>query len=294
MTTHHTLPITPSTKIFYREAGSPSNPTILLFHGFPSSSIQYRNLIPLLAKKYHIIAPDLPGYGFTIVPSDYVYTFDNLATTTSSLLTALKISKFSIYVFDYGAPVGLRLATSGEFEIEALISQNGNCYYEGFGEDFWAPVFALWKSENGEGEREWLRTNFLTLEATKYQYTHGVSPSFLEKIAPETYTFDFQHIVQIPRNMDVQLDLFYDYRTNPPLYAEWQKWFRESKVPVLAVWGEGDPCFVPPGGKAFENDVVDAEVHLLEGAGHFALETHLDVIADMCLGFLGRKVGAVE
>lgn len=293
MTTHNTLTISPSTTIFYREAGSPSNPIILLLHGFPSSSTQYRDLIPLLAKKYHIIAPDLPGYGFTIVPSNYVYTFDNLASTITFLLLALKISKFSMYVFDYGAPVGLRLATSGKFEIEALVSQNGNCYFEGFGSNFWAPIFALWKSENGGSEREWLGTNFLTLEATRYQYTHGVSPSLLSKIAPETYTFDFEHMAQTPGNVDVQLDLFYDYRTNPLLYSEWQKWFRESKVPVLAVWGEGDPCFVPPGAKAFKNDVVDAEVYLLEGAGHFALETHLDVIAEMCMEFLGRKLGGV-
>lgn len=290
MTTYRDLTISPSTTVFYREAGSTSSPTILLLHGFPSSSVQYRNLIPLLAEKYHVIAPDLPGYGFTKVPADYKYTFDNLASTISSLLTTLNISKFSMYVFDYGAPVGLRLATSGNFEIEALISQNGNCYEEGFGQDFWAPIFALWKSSNGENERNWLRTNFLTLEATKYQYTQGVSPSLLSKIAPETYTFDFEHIAQTPENVEAQLDLFYDYGSNPPLYAGWQKWFGESKVPLLAVWGVGDPCFIPPGAKAFKKDVESAEVHLLEGAGHFALETHLGEIAGLVVDFLGRKV----
>ncbi|TID17825.1 soluble epoxide hydrolase [Venturia nashicola] len=290
MTTYHNLTVAPSTTIFYREAGVSSSPTVLLLHGFPSSSVQYRHLIPLLAEKYHVIAPDLPGYGFTTVPNDYKHTFDNLAITTSSLLIALKIDKFSMYIFDYGAPVGMRLATGGKFQIQGIVSQNGNCYDEGFGQEFWAPIFALWKSENGEAEREWLLTNFLTLEATKYQYTQGVSPLLLDKIAPETHTFDFEHIAQTPGNVEVQLDFFYDYRSNPPLYAGWQKWLRESKVPVLAVWGEGDPCFIPPGAKAFENDARNPEVHLLEGAGHFALETHLGEIAGLVVDFLGRKV----
>ncbi|QDS77735.1 hypothetical protein FKW77_004500 [Venturia effusa] len=290
MTTYHTLTTSPSTTIFYREAGNPSSPTVLLLHGFPSSSIQYRNLIPLLAKKYHVIAPDLPGFGFTKVPGDYEYTFDNLSTTISSFLTTLKLTKFSMYIFDYGAPVAMRLATSNKFDIEGIVSQNGNCYDEGFGQDFWAPIFALWKSSNGSTERDWLRDNFLTLEATKYQYTSGVSPALLDKIAPETYTFDYEHIAQTPGNIEAQIDLFYDYRSNPPLYAGWQEWFRESKVPVLAVWDEGDPCFIPPGAKAFKKDVVDVELHLLGGAGHFALETHLSEIAGLVVDFLGRKV----
>ncbi|KAE9989991.1 hypothetical protein EG327_002003 [Venturia inaequalis] len=291
MTTYHSLTIASSTTIFYREAGAPSSPTILLLHGFPSSSVQYRNLIPILAKKCRVIAPDLPGYGFTTVPANYKHTFDNLATTISSFLAALEISKFSMYIFDYGAPVGMRLATAGKFQIESIVSQNGNCYDEGFGQDFWAPIFALWKSENGEAEREWLRTNFLTLGATKYQYTYGVSSSLLNQIAPETYTFDFEHIAQTPGNVEVQLDLFYDYRSNPPLYAGWQRWLRQSKVPVLAVWGEGDPCFIPPGAKGFKKDAVDGEVVLLEGAGHFALETHLGEISRLVVDFLERKVG---
>lgn len=289
MTTYHNLLLEEGTTVFYREAGPPSAATILLLHGFPSSSVQYRNLISLLAEKYHVVAPDLPGFGFTKVPTDYDYTFDNLANTTSAFLTKLDMTKFSIYIFDYGAPVGLRLASSKKFTITAVISQNGNAYQQGFGQEFWSPIFALWTS-NSETNRQWLRSNYLTLEATKYQYTAGVASSHLTRIAPESYTFDYEHMAQTPGNIEAQLDLFYDYRKNVELYPLFQAWFRETQVPLLAIWGEGDPAFVPPGAKAFKGDVGEAEVHLLEGAGHFALETHLEVIAGLMIEFLGRKV----
>jgi pimeloyl-ACP methyl ester carboxylesterase len=289
MTTYHNIAVEDGTNVFYREAGSPSAPVLVLLHGFPSSSVQYRNLIPLLATKYHVIAPDLPGFGFTTVPKNFTYTFDALSNTIAAFLTALNISKLSVYIFDYGGPVALRIALKNKFDMTAIITQNGNAYEAGFGQDFWAPIFQYWKT-GSEADREVLRNNVLTLDTTKYQYVAGVPSSRLNRIAPETWTFDYEHMVQTPGNFDAQLDLFYDYRTNVELYPKFQNWFRETQVPVLAVWGAGDPAFRPPGAQAFKQDLKDAEVVLLEDAGHFALETNLDEIANYVLDFLGRKI----
>jgi pimeloyl-ACP methyl ester carboxylesterase len=270
--------------VFYRSAGSPSSPVILLLHGFPSSSHQYRNLIPLLALNYHVIAPDLPGFGFTVVPEtrQYKYTFASLATTVGAFVDALKISKFAIYIFDYGAPTGLRLALERPEAITAIISQNGNAYVEGLGA-FWDPIKAYWASKS-TSDREVLRNSILTFAATKWQYHNGAPNP--ESVAPETYYLD-QALMERPGNKDIQLDLFGDYGTNLPLYPKFQEWFRTSNVPVLAVWGKNDEIFVPPGAEGFKKDVKKLEVHLLD-APHFAIETNERAFAGLILGFLQK------
>jgi pimeloyl-ACP methyl ester carboxylesterase len=278
------LSLSTGEKIFYREAGLSTSPTILLLHGFPSSSHQYRKLIPELAPHYHVIAPDLPAYGFTSVPANYTYTFDNLTSTLSTFLSELSNppQKYSIYVFDYGAPTGFRLALAHPEKVQAIISQNGNAYEEGLG-PFWDPIRTLWSSNNSASARDALQ--FLVgLEATKSQYFVGTPDP--NSIAPESYSMD-QYLLNRPGSGDVQLDLLYDYRTNPPLYASWQKWMHESGVPVLAVWGKNDFIFLAPGAEAFKRDVPDAEVHLLD-AGHFAVESHAREIGALMVGFLKR------
>ncbi|KAI1175171.1 alpha/beta-hydrolase [Nemania sp. FL0916] len=270
--------------IFYREAGAKDAPVILLLHGFPSSSFMFRNLIPLLAGSYRVIAPDLPGYGFTEVPAErgYEYTFANFAKTVGALLDELKIKKFAVYIFDYGAPTGLRLALERPDAVTAIISQNGNAYVEGFGKDFWAPIQKYWDSGSQE-DREALR-GLLTFDTTKFQYTNG-SPH-PTKVEPETYHLD-QALMDRPGNKDIQLDLFYDYRTNVGLYPDFQQYFRSSNVPVLAVWGKNDIIFVPPGAEAFKRDVKDLELHFLD-TGHFAIETNEVQFADWISGFLKK------
>jgi pimeloyl-ACP methyl ester carboxylesterase len=270
--------------IFYREAGLATSPTILLLHGFPSSSHQYRNLIPLLSPHYHILAPDLPGFGFTSTPSNYTHTFDSLASTISTFLTELPTppEKYSIYIFDYGAPVGFRLALSHPERITSIISQNGNAYNEGLGA-FWDPVKVLWASNNSASARDALRP-FLELNGTKSQYFDGTVDA--SSIAPESYSLD-QYLLDRPGNKEIQLDLFYDYRTNVALYDSWQAWLRESQVPLLAVWGKNDGIFVKEGAEAFKRDIPRAEVHLLD-AGHFAVESHGREIGALMLGFLER------
>ncbi|KAH8684442.1 Alpha/Beta hydrolase protein [Tricladium varicosporioides] len=275
--------------IFYREAGpqTPTTPTILLLHGFPSSSHQYRNLIPILdqesSQKYRIIAPDLPGYGFTTVPEsrNYTYTFENIATTIEAFLDVLAVTKFSIYVFDYGAPTGYRLALRRPDAIQAIITQNGNAYEEGFSA-FWDPLRALWSS-GSQADREVLRAGALSFDAVKWQYTHGTDAS---KVAPEAYHLDHA-LMQRPGNQDIQLDLFYDYRMNVELYPKFHEYFRTSNVPVLAVWGKNDNIFIPAGAEAFKRD-ADVEVKYVDG-GHFAVESHGKEIAALMLDFLKRK-----
>ncbi|QSZ35936.1 hypothetical protein DSL72_007058 [Monilinia vaccinii-corymbosi] len=278
--------------IFYREAGPSDAPTLLLLHGFPSSSHQYRNLIPLLSKKYHILAPDLPGFGFTEVPEarNYKYTFDALTTSVESFLSELHVEKYSIYIFDYGAPVGLRLALRHPHAIQSIISQNGNAYTDGLG-DFWAPLQAMWASQTPtelSAARESLRS-VLSLDLTKWQYTAGTPSSHLHNIAPESYTLDHA-LLSRPGNPDVQLDLFYDYRTNLALYPAFQQFFRDVHVPILAVWGRNDEIFVPVGAEAFRRDGGDVVVVELLDAGHFAVESHFEEVADAILRF-GEKFG---
>jgi len=270
--------------LFYRSAGSPSNPVILLLHGFPSSSHQFRNLIPLLASNYYVIAPDLPGFGFTVIPEtrQYKYTFANLAITVGALVDALKISKFAIYIFDYGAPTGLRLALERPEAITAIISQNGNAYEEGLGA-FWDPIKAYWAS-GSTSDREVLLNSILTFDATIWQYHNGApNPG---SVSPETYYLDYA-LMERPGNKDIQLDLFGDYGTNLPLYPKFQEYFRTSDVPVLAVWGKNDLIFVPPGAEAFRKDVKKVEIHLLD-APHFAIETNEGAFAALILEFLKK------
>ena len=272
-------------KIFYRQAGARSAPTILLLHGFPTSSHMFRNLIPALAEHYHVVAPDLPGFGFSITPDRRTirYSFENLAKVIGKFTEAIGLERFAVYVFDYGAPVGLRLALAYPERITAIISQNGNAYEEGLSEG-WNPIQRYWK-EPTEENRNALR-EFLKPEATKWQYTHGVADA--SQIAPESYTLDAALLAR-PGNDEIQLDLFLDYASNVALYPKFQDYFRTSKPPLLAVWGKNDPFFLPPGAEAFKRDNPNAEVHFYE-TGHFALETHATEIADTIKAFLQRTI----
>ncbi|TEY47968.1 hypothetical protein BOTCAL_0300g00020 [Botryotinia calthae] len=272
--------------IFYREAGPSDAPTLLLLHGFPSSSHQFRNLIPLLSRKYHLLAPDIPGFGFTTIPEslNYKYTFDALTTSIESFLRGLKVQKYSIYLFNYGGPIGLRLAIRQPHAIRSIISQNGNAYTEGLG-SFWAPLEQMWATKTLEelaSSRESLK-GVISLDFTKWQYVTGTPETNLHKIAPESYTLDYA-LISRPGNTDIQLDLFYDYRTNIDLYPEFQKFFRDTDVPILAVWGKNDEIFVPAGAEGFKKDSNNVVVEYLD-AGHFALETNVEEVADAILRF---------
>lgn len=285
MNIHYHTAVLDGVEVFYREAGSASAPTLVLLHGFPSSSHQYRNLIPALAHKYHVIAPDYPGFGHSAAPTDFAYTFDSYARVVDQLLEQLKIERYALYVFDYGAPVGFRLFAKHPERISAIVSQNGNAYLEGMG-DFWSDVRAYW-STHAPAEREALRW-LTSLKATRWQYETGVATDRIELLSPDGWQHD-QSLMDRPGNADLQLDVMYDYRTNPPLYPDWQQAFRQHQPPLLAVWGQNDQIFIAPGAQAFQRDLPQAEVHLLD-AGHFALETHGPEIAEMVLEFLGRKV----
>ncbi|KMN08838.1 alpha/beta fold hydrolase [Pseudomonas helleri] len=271
-------------RVFYREAGDPSAPVMLLLHGFPSSSHMFRDLIPLLAAHYRVIAPDLPGFGFTEVPEarGYSYSFDNLAITVEHFVDALKLTRYALYVFDYGAPVGFRLAVAQPQRVSALVSQNGNAYLEGLG-DAWAPIRAYW-AEPTAANREVIRNAVLSLEGTRYQYLHGVDRP--ELVAPESWMLDLL-LMQRPGNDDIQLDLFLDYRNNLTLYPQFQAFFKAAQVPTLVIWGKHDPFFIPPGAHAYKTDNPNAVVELLD-TGHFALETHAENIAQRILAVLPR------
>ncbi len=270
--------------VFYREAGRPDAPVVLLLHGFPTSSFQYRELIPRLADKYRVIAPDLPGFGFTEVPEKrkYKYTFDALAETILAFTDLLGLTRYALYVFDYGAPTGFRLAMARPERVTAIVSQNGNAYEEGLG-DAWAPIRKYW-SEPTAKNRLMLR-RALGPEGLKSQYTDGVPHP--ERIAPEGYTLDAA-MIERPGNMEIQLDLFLDYANNVKLYPKFQEYFRATKPPLLAIWGKYDPFFIPPGAEAFRRDNPNATVQFLE-TGHFALETHVEEIASAMREFLARS-----
>jgi pimeloyl-ACP methyl ester carboxylesterase len=272
-------------KIFYREAGPQSAPTILLLHGFPTSSHMFRNLMPALADRHHVVAPDLPGFGFSDAPDRkrFRYTFENLAKIINSLTETIGLKNYTIYVFDYGAPVGLRLALAHPERITAIISQNGNAYEEGLSQG-WNPIQKYWKEPTPEN-RATLR-EFLTPEATKWQYLHGVQDTTL--VAPEAYELDSALLAR-PGNDEIQLDLFLDYASNVALYPKFQEYFRTKLPSMLAVWGKSDPFFLPPGAEAFKRDNPGAEVRFYD-TGHFALETHHQEIAGAIRDFLGRKV----
>ena len=273
------------TEIFYREAGDPSRPTILLLHGFPTSSFMYREIIPVLATKYHVIAPDLPGFGFTESPSrvKFDYKFQHLAEVMAGFTQVLGLKKYAIQVFDYGAPVGLRLALLHPEKVTAIITQNGNAYEEGLA-DAWNPIQKYWRDPSMEN-REALRA-FLKPDSVAWQYTFGVKDVSL--IAPETYTLDSALLAR-PENEEIQLDLFLDYASNVALYPKFQKFFRDYQPPILAVWGKNDPFFIPPGAEAFKRDVKTAEVHFFD-TGHFALETHHQEISALIVDFLDRRL----
>jgi len=263
------------TRIFYRAAGDPRSPVVLLLHGFPASSFMFRELIPRLANDYRVLAPDLPGFGFTEVPAErkYVYSFDRLAATLNLFTQALKIRRFALYVFDYGAPTGFRLAMAHPERVTAIVSQNGNAYEEGLG-DAWGPIRKYW-AEPTQENREVLRKNILTLEATRWQYTHGVGNP--ESVPPESYTLDAA-LLERPGNKDIQIDLFLDYASNVKLYPAFQDYFRKVKPPLLAIWGQNDPFFIPAGAEAFQKDIPNAQVQFLD-TGHFGIETHVVEIA---------------
>jgi pimeloyl-ACP methyl ester carboxylesterase len=267
--------------IFYREAGMPGNPALLLLHGFPTSSHMFRNLMPLLADRFHVVAPDLPGFGFTTAPErdHFNYSFDSLAQVVQSFTDALELKRFAIYVFDYGAPVGFRLALSRPDRITAIISQNGNAYEEGLS-DGWALLQTYWKNPTTEN-REALR-GLLTLETTRWQYVHGTPDP--NRVAPEAYWLDYALMSQAG-NDEIQLDLFRDYASNIALYPRVQEYLARHRPPLLAVWGKHDPFFLPVGAEAFRRHNPDTEVYLLD-TGHFALETHVAEIADHIRTFL--------
>jgi len=270
--------------IFYREAGPKDAPAILLLHGFPTSSHMFRNLIPVLAERYHVIAPDFPGFGFSDAPErkTFRYTFENLANVIDHFTQAIGLDRYAIYIFDYGAPVGLRLALAHPERITAIISQNGNAYEEGLSQG-WNPIQKYWK-EPTPANRAALR-DFLTPEAVKWQYLHGVPDETL--VAPEAYELDSALLARTG-NDEIQLDLFLDYASNVALYPKFQEYFRTRRPPLLAVWGKNDPFFLPKGADAYRRDIPDAEV-LLFDTGHFALETHAVEIAAAINEFLAAK-----
>ncbi|MEU2118748.1 alpha/beta hydrolase [Streptomyces sp. NPDC016459] len=273
--------------VFYREAGDPANPTLVLLHGFPTSSHMYRGLIAALADSYHLIAPDHIGFGVSAAPAvdDFTYSFDRLTEITLKLLDRIGADRFALYVQDYGAPVGLRIASRHPERITAIVSQSGNAYLEGF-TPFWDVLFA---HARDRATNEAAVRDLLTAEATRWQYTHGVPADRLDRIAPETWTLD-QAGLDRPGNKEIQLQLFWDYQFNLDGYPVFQEYFRTHRPPLLAVWGRGDEIFGPAGAEAFARDLPDAEIHLLD-AGHFALETHGEEIAALVRDFLGRHVG---
>jgi pimeloyl-ACP methyl ester carboxylesterase len=271
--------------VFYREAGRASAPVLLLLHGFPSASHMFRNLMPALADQFRVVAPDLPGFGQTDMPTrdGFTYTFARLAEVIERFTEVIGLARFAIYIFDYGAPTGLRMAVRHPERIAAIVTQNGNAYEEGLS-DGWNPIRAYWQVPS-EANRAALKA-FLTPETTFWQYTHGVPDTSL--VSPDGYSLDNFYLSR-PGAHDVQLDLFGDYKSNVAMYPEFQAYFRRYKPPLLAAWGRNDPFFLPPGAEAFKRDIPNAEVRFLE-TGHFALETHCEEIATEVRGFLSRSL----
>ena len=282
-------------EIFYREAGEPKGPTILLIHGFPTSSFQYRKVIPILVSAgYHVLAPDLPGFGFTVVPPSlsYKYTFENFGKAVSEFLDIKKVSSFAVYIFDYGAPTAFHLIAdpgARSQTVTAIISQNGNAYEEGLG-DFWtnSGLRKFWSLAPGAADYDSARANvsanILTYDVTKWQYEYGTPPDHTVNIDPATYTLDYA-LMAAGNNKDVQLDIFYDYQTNLKYYPAWQQWLREKQPPLIAVWGKNDLIFVPPGAEAFKRDLPNAVVEFID-AGHFVVESNAVELSEKVIGFL--------
>jgi pimeloyl-ACP methyl ester carboxylesterase len=294
--------------IFYREAGNPSNPTLLLLHGFPTSSHMFRDLITELADDFHLVAPDYPGYGFSAMPAvdEFDYSFDNVAKLMEQFVDVVGIDRFSLYLMDYGAPIGFRIAASQPDRIEALIVQNGNAYIEGIDNNFWEPIREYWKDRSAVNkglDNDWWKNVkaayqqpemsnddalrfLLTLGATKWQYTNGVTNP--EAVSPDTWGH-VQPLLDREGNNDIQLQMFYSYGTNPPLYPEWQQYLRDHQPPTLIVWGEHDEIFPAAGAEPYKRDLENVEYHLID-TGHFALETHGQEIADLMRDFLTRQL----
>jgi pimeloyl-ACP methyl ester carboxylesterase len=284
-TVHYRTATIEGVKMAYREAGPADGPVVLLLHGFPTSSHMFRNLIPLLADRYHVIAPDYPGFGESDAPDhkQFTYSFGHYADMVDALMGQIGAERYAMYVMDYGAPVGYRLALKHPERVSGLIVQNGNAYDEGLGA-FWDPIKTYWKSGSAK-DREaqaWL----VTPKATKFQYTDGVSD--VSRISPDNWVHD-QALLDRPGNKDIQLDLFYDYRTNVPLYPQFQQFFRDRKPPTLIVWGKNDTIFPEPGAHPYLRDLPEAELHILD-TGHFALEDKLDEMGPLIRDFLDRKV----
>ena len=284
-TAHKTVDVD-GLEIFYREAGPRDAPAVLLPHGFPTSSHMFRNLIPALSDRFHLVAPDYPGFGASSMSplGEFDYSFDNLARVIEKFTDEIALDSYSLYLMDYGAPVGFRLATSRPERIESLIVQNGNAYEEGL-RDFWKPIKAYWKDKTPENAKI-LRDTLLTIEATKWQYTHGV-PN-VEAVSPDNWFHD-QYLLDRHGNKDIQIELFHSYGTNPPLYPLWQEYLRTHQPPTLIVWGKNDYIFPAEGAEPYKRDLNDVEFHLLD-EGHFALESAGDRIADLMRDFLQRKV----
>ena len=273
--------------VFYREAGPENAPVVLLLHGFPTSSFQYRELIPRLADRYRVIAPDLPGFGFTEVPAsrNYKYSFGAIAKTIEAFTEVLNLKRYALYVFDYGAPTGFRLAMAHPERVTAIVSQNGNAYEDGLG-DAWGPIRKYWSEPTAE-HREVVRNAAVSFEGIRFQYVEGVKHP--EQIAPEGYTLDYA-MVSRPGNTDIQLDLFLDYANNVKLYPAFHEYFRKAKPPLLAIWGKNDPFFIPPGAEAYKRDIPEATVQFLD-TGHFVLETHVNEVSEAMRVFLGKHIG---
>ncbi|ORA14631.1 alpha/beta fold hydrolase [Mycobacterium arosiense] len=285
---HHRYATVDGRRLFYREAGDPAAPTVLLLHGFPTSSYMFRHLIPALADDYRVIAPDHLGFGLSDAPpvDEFDYTFDALTDLTANLLRGLGVDRYAMYVQDYGAPIGWRLALRDPAAITAIISQNGNGYDAGFIESFWKVVQAYQQEQTADAEAA--VRQFLTLDATRWQYVTGVTDETL--VDPESWQHDYA-LISRPGNDLVQLRLFRDYATNAPLYPRLHDYFRASRVPLLVVWGRGDEIFGPAGAEAFADDLADAEIHLLDG-GHFLLESALDDVIPLIRNFLARRIKA--
>ncbi|MFF5051676.1 alpha/beta fold hydrolase [Micromonospora sp. NPDC000663] len=283
VTRHRTVTVA-GQQVFYREAGDPSRPTLVLLHGFPTSSHMFRNLLPALAREYHLVAPDHVGFGNSSAPpvGDFDYSFERLTEITLGLLDALGVDRFALYVHDYGAPIGLRIASRQPQRITALITQSGNAYTEGF-TPFWDLLFAHAKDRTSHEPEV---RKLLEIEATRWQYTHGVPAERLERVAPETWRLD-QAGLDRTGNKEIQLQLFWDYQFNLDLYPNFQRYFRDHQPPTLITWGRHDEIFGAAGAEAYARDLPDAEIHLLD-TGHFALETHGDEIAELIRTFLRR------
>ncbi|WDE00782.1 alpha/beta fold hydrolase [Thalassomonas actiniarum] len=284
-TLHKTIEVA-GQQIFYREAGDNNAPTIVLLHGFPTSSHMYRNLIPELAQDYHVIAPDYPGFGNSSMPAvdEFEYSFDNLAKITDAFLTKVGAEEYSLYVMDYGAPVGFRIAAAHPERVQGLIVQNGNAYDEGL-RDFWKPIKAYWQDKSPANAKV-LKDSLLTIEATQWQYTNGARNK--ETISPDNWIVD-QAKLDRPGNKAIQLELFYSYGTNPALYPQWQAYFRKHQPPTLLVWGKGDYIFPEEGAHPYKRDLKKLDFHILD-TGHFALEEDGDVIAGLIQSFMKNKV----